>query len=846
MREKSNSLFKQNSQQPHVFRGGEIKVMKKKIAAFVLATALVLPLSVPAFAATPSDVVGKPVQSAVEELTALGIISGYEDGTFKPENSITRAELAKVVVIATGNESAAKLMNDVKPSFKDVKANAWYTGYINVASAKGFIQGFNGNYRPSDSVKFEEVVAILVRALGYQDKHLSGSWPYNVILQADNLNIFDGLEIATGTKANRGIVAELTSNTLGATLVGYDADGNQLDVDTKGKKLAANANLVPLINKLGTTEDKVLTGTSLTSKKEVSLNGANEVTADNFFVTGGKKLGELLGHSVSVLKKNGSNQILAITDAQAAGNIITTTSDANPAGTTVANAVYYNDGSVKNSAPGVVTYVNTDKQVSNYSLANDKEVVILLNSDDKVQALLVNNWDSNLVFEEVTAYKDYSRVTSKESGASYKVNSNTAISLDGKTAALADLKANDVVNVIKNADGDALNVVATRNTVSGKLDSIGKSGNDVTYTVGGKTYAVVANGLGGTIGTEYTYHLNKDGKIAYRSSVAGVDNSQFAVILNVEFNKSFIKDGEVLNGYTKVVYYSLKDAKSVTEYTKDVDVTEALKNTLVELKYTDGLINLPAAHGAVSLAAEQVVSEVTASKLTIENNSYGLNSNTIYLKASVNKSDSTKTTITVGTAADVTKGAKVAVKTDASGAAKYVVVTTAGTSANLPTVQGLFVKASENISATGSTYSVTLNVKGEEKTFALTNETGVDAYNKVKDLKKSDLVKLTDKADSGNALYEYADALAVATDANSLTVDNSTRVIVAGNATFVVSPETQIFYKKGDTVSVGSFADLREAVDGNNYNTKYTVVVQGSGLKYNGYDEAGVVVVKVK
>jgi hypothetical protein len=848
MREKSNSLFKQNSQQPHAFRGGEIKVMKKKIAAFVLATALVLPLSVPAFAATPSDVVGKPVQSAVEELSALGIIAGYEDGTFKPENSITRAELAKVVVIATGNESAAKLMNDVKPSFKDVKANAWYTGYINVASAKGFIQGFNGNYRPSDSVKFEEVVAILVRALGYQDKHLSGSWPYNVILQADNLNIFDGVEIATGTKANRGIVAELTSNTLGATLVGYDVDGNQLDVDTKGKKLAANANLVPLINKLGTTEDKVLTGTSLTSKKEVSLNGANEVTADNFFVTGGKKLGELLGHSVSVLKKNGSNKILAITDAQAAGNIITTTSDANPAGTTVANAVYYNDGSVKNSAPGVVTYVNTDKQVSNYSLANDKEVVILLNSDDKVQALLVNNWDSNLVFEEVTAYKDYSRVTSKESGASYKVNSNTAISLDGKTAALADLKANDVVNVIKNADGDALNVVATRNTVSGKLDSIGKSGNDVTYTVGGKTYAVVANGLGGTIGTEYTYHLNKDGKIAYRSSVAGVDNSQFAVIQEVKHPVIYINGGEATPNYTKVVYYSLKDSKVVTAYTKDVPTSTTFKNNdLVELKFADGEIDLPTSTGAVSLVNDELaVTEVTASKLTIGNNSYGLNSNTIYLKASVNKSDSTKTTITVGTAADVTKGAKVAVKTDASGAAKYVVVTTAGSSANLPTVQGLYVTSTENISATGSTYSVTLNVKGEEKTFAISNETGTDAYNKVKDLKKSDLVKLTDKADSGNALYEYADAIAVATDASSLTVDNSTRVIVAGNATFVVSPETQIFYKKGDTVSVGSFADLREAVDGNNYNTKYTVVVQGSGLKYNGYNEAGVVVVKVK
>ncbi|WP_212758588.1 S-layer homology domain-containing protein [Paenibacillus sinopodophylli] len=827
--------------------------MKKKIAAFALASALVLPLSVPAFAATPTDVVGKPVQSAVEELSALGILAGYEDGTFKPENAITRAELAKIVVIATGNESAATLMNNVKPTFKDVKTNVWYTGYINVAAAKGFIQGFNGNYRPSDSVAFEEVVAILVRALGYQDKYLSGSWPYNVILQADNLELFNGVEIATGTKANRGVVAELASNTLGATLVGYDADGNQLDVDTKGKKIATNANVVPLINKLGTTEDKILTGIALNSNKEVSLNNANEATAANFFVTGGKSLGSLLGHSVSVLKKNGSNQILAITDAQAAGNIISATSDVS----TVSSAVYYNDGSVKTSAAGIVTYENTDKQATNYALANDRDITILLNGAGNVQALLVNVWDSNKVLDEVVAYKDYSRVTTKN-GSTFKVVSSSTITLDGKAATLADLKSLDVLNVIVNDAGEAVTVAAVRSTVSGKLESVGKNGTDTTYNVGGKSYVAVDAGLGlaaANIGTEYTYYLNKDGKVAYYATANAVDNSQYALIQDVQTNVDIIKDGQVLYGYTKVVYYSLKDSKAATVYTKDVHTTVALKNTLVELKFdADGVIDLPATTGAVSLTADEAVTAVTATKLTTAptantTTNYVLNSNTIYLKASVNATDSTKSTITVATAADAVKGSKVAVKAEA-GVAKYVVVTTDGVATDLAAVHGLYIStAKSSTSATSSTYSVTLNVNGENKTFAVSNDATLGfAYDQLNALAKYSLVTLSDKANSNNSVYEEVTAVAPTAVSATLTVNNDTKTIVAGGTTYVVTADTQIFLAKKalDSVSTGSFTDLRVAADGTNYGPatgQYQVVVQASGTTYGGIAEAGVIIV---
>jgi hypothetical protein len=377
----------------------------------------------------------------------------------------------------------------------------------------------------------------------------------------------------------------------------------------------------------------------------------------------------------------------------------------------------------------------------------------------------------------------------------------------------------------------------------------------VVYNVGGKSYTAVDSGLGllaTDIGTEYTYYLNKDGKIAYYATANAVDNSQYVVVQDVVTNVDIIKDGQVLYGYKKVVYYSLKDSKAVTVYTKDAEVTVALENTLVELKFDgDGVIDLPsppATTGAVSLTADEAITAVTATKLTTASTNYVLNSNTIYLKASVNATDSTKTTVTVGTAADVAKGSKVAVKADA-GVAKYVVVTTAGNATDLGAVTGLYLSTSKTTTATGSTYSVKLNVNGEEKTFAVSNEAGALAYDQLNALTKYDLVKLTDAPNSNNSVYEVVTSVAHTAEATSLTANNDAKtILVNGTTTYVVTADTQIFLttKTFGSVSIGSFTDLRVAADTGNYGTgagQYKVVVQGSGVSYGGIQEAGVITV---
>ncbi|NIK25642.1 S-layer homology domain-containing protein [Paenibacillus lupini] len=843
--------------------------MKKSLLSLALAGSMLSALAVPAFAATPSDVVGKPVQSAVEQLTALGIVNGYADGTYKPDNTITRAELAKIVIVATGNESSANLMANTAPAFKDVKKGAWYTGYINAAAAKGFIQGYNGKFRPNDTIKFEEVVAILVRALGYQDKYLSGSWPYNVLLQADEVGLFDGVDAANGTNATRGVVAELTSNTLDKQLVSYNADGDlgYLLVDTDGDGKGDAAKL--FISKLGAFEPaNVLTAGALNSSGQINLGGKSVATAKDFFVTGGKKLSELLGHTVSVLK-NKNGEVIAVTDVQDAGKIVSASTDVDTISLGNASATpaipadltfKVNNGATSYTATaGVKIFVNSVEQALPYTFTNDQDAQLLLNSKGDVQAILVSNWKSDNVFKEVVSYSTYSRIIGKD-GYSVKVDANTAITLDGKAAKLADLKENDVVNYVVNGD-TALQVVATRNVVTGKLQGVGNDGKgNATYTVNGTTYAQAGTQVSAltasNIGTEYAFNLNKDGKVVFYSTTAAVAASNFAVILDVDNTTkySIIDNGMVSDKvYNKVVYYSLKDNTKVTAFTKDGDYA---KNTLVPLKTdSNGRLTLVSAADKVvdpTLTVDTVtgltgaaVTAVDASKVTA-GTTYRLDSSTVYLKLGVNTTTPADSTVTAGTAADVTKGASIAVRSSDTGVAQYVIVLGSGSVDQLAQAQGLFISKSMTATTTNAAdnvYTIKLNVNGETKSFNVDSTTYGATY------ADNDLVTLTDAATGAGAGDGKYDAKAIVNaKATGVTVTDISgkKFTVAGVTNpFVATAATQIFIKKTDgTVEVSNFTDVLVAAD--NYGTasgKYEVTVVGSGTSYNGNDEAGVILI---
>lgn len=204
----------------------------KRFLSVLLAVVMIMSMVPAVFAATYSDTADSDYANAIEFLSGLGVVSGYEDGTFLPEKVVTRAEMSKLLVVALGLDAGADLLKGTS-SFDDVPTTHWATGYIAVAVQYGLIKGDgDGNFRPDDTVNYAEAATMILRALGYDrvvDKN--GQWPTNYLNKANELLIFDELGKFGGTDgATRETIAQMIWNMMNTRMweVAAETEGDGL------------------------------------------------------------------------------------------------------------------------------------------------------------------------------------------------------------------------------------------------------------------------------------------------------------------------------------------------------------------------------------------------------------------------------------------------------------------------------------------------------------------------------------------------------------------------------------------------------------------------------------------
>ena len=104
---------------------------------------------------------------AIMEMAERGIIKGYEDGTFRPNSHITRAEFAKIMIAAAGIDITS--VNKVKQTFADVDRDHWAFYYVELAKPylTGYKIGDTYLYKPNEKALREDIAVALVRLKGY-------------------------------------------------------------------------------------------------------------------------------------------------------------------------------------------------------------------------------------------------------------------------------------------------------------------------------------------------------------------------------------------------------------------------------------------------------------------------------------------------------------------------------------------------------------------------------------------------------------------------------------------------------------------------------------------------------
>lgn len=545
----------------------------KKVISSVAALTMVAS-SVAAFAVDFPDVESTASYAqAVQELSALDVISGYDDGTFGPDKLVTRAEITKMIVDALAERSSAEASTE-STKFADVSADHWAKGYINQGVADGFIAGMSDTeFDPDANVTYVQAQKMLVSAIGYETfAQGQGGWPTGYKTYAASLDITKGISgIKDSTELTRAQVAQMIDNAMDAPLcviAGWKPEWNGTQTPNlevrDGKEGRAYETLFTekhdAYKVYGRVTETSKTGSGDNDKVTFQVEKADnfddeEVKADSpvsedMYIGDSKADNYLRTYSQALIQKNDDDEFTILSIAAAAANKSVTVAsedfDENkstdealyffPAGTTKGSTKYQLD-----TTNGVTIYINgveSSKSIAelrDYLDKNETASVTLQKETEtgststsaKYNTIMVSSYVTAIVDEVIDKTNETSvNFDTYSSGIQAKMTVNKdddnytySFKLDGKEIEAKDLQQNDVLNISYDTTGSFressfYDVIVTRNVVDG-VKCTSRNDSKGEYTIGGTKYKA-AEGMDIDVetSTEYSLYLDHFGRIA--------------------------------------------------------------------------------------------------------------------------------------------------------------------------------------------------------------------------------------------------------------------------------------------------------------------------------------------
>ena len=377
----------------------------KKVLALVLAFACAFTMFAGAAFTDAADINADNTE-AVDLLTTLGIIKGYEDGSFQPDGTVTRAEMAKMIytIRNDGNDDASAYEN-VTTSFTDISGH-WAEGYVKYLQNTGIVAGKSATrFDPDSQVTTGEAMKMALALGGYDEEHagLTGiNWLNNTVSLATTNGLTDDVASAISGGCTRQDAAQILSNALGMTAVRWSAVVEDFVNDSKdglafgGKPISVGEKWMDLCTDVGTlvsidSNNLSIIISSTDEPDSYHDSGKVEFTRIN------TDYSSLLGQKVKVLFNNGkTNDVIGVYAVPDNNVVVVNQNEIGvDAGKIVIDGTNYSI-----DTDGVEVIIDGEQQADNWKAGAFKDeqsadVVTLIDTDDdnKIDAAYIKTVD---------------------------------------------------------------------------------------------------------------------------------------------------------------------------------------------------------------------------------------------------------------------------------------------------------------------------------------------------------------------------------------------------------------------------------------------------------------------
>ena len=459
----------------------------KKILALVLAFACAFTMFAGAAFTDSADI--KVDAEVVDTLVALGVVNGYDDGSFKPNGTVTRAEMAKMIYVLRTGKSDASAYNDDKTSFTDINGH-WARGYIKYCQSLGIIAGkSNTKFVPNEKVSAQEAAKMLLVTLGYnaQKAGLVGTgWASKTNALADENGLLEDVNTSFTSACPRQYAAQLIYNTIFAPTVVLRDGVYTNETYTGADNKTVGEKYMGLKTSIGTLNGVVKESNKDTYKLTLTMTTANQKDSDKYkgdyvssFTKVAKDYSALTNRVVKVLFK-ASDEVYGVfaTDDSSVLNGVVNDYAINGGKLKFDGTKYTIKGTVNvtedkadlSPAVTVSTYVTNATGATKAA-----DVKVVLDDDDKVISMDVTKY---MVGKVSYVGKDYVNVVYKAGFGVANFSGYSKLDKDSCNSDVSGLKKDDYVIITNSKVNSKLDAVKA-DVVEGKITSTRDNKNDI-------------------------------------------------------------------------------------------------------------------------------------------------------------------------------------------------------------------------------------------------------------------------------------------------------------------------------------------------------------------------------